>query len=173
MSEPRRPRLRIAKSTDDSRFDTSPRREALSTEAMRQVYDIWQAADGEGVLPHQRLINPTALPPSCLPHISIMEVSHDPLRFRSRLVGTAVVEAIGVDHTGKYADEIDGMTEQLERFAWCVRERKPYAAGSPLTFADRSYKRYQVLVLPFGDDDGIVTRLLFVFDFEQAAKQAG
>jgi hypothetical protein len=136
---------------------------------MRKIYEIWRNNRSDAALPLSNLIDPTRLPRDCLPYIGLLEVMHDPLRFRSRLVGTGIVDALGVDHTGQYIDEIGGMADQIQRFEWCVRERQPYFASAPLTFSPRDYKHYGVLTLPFADDDGRVSRLMFVFCFDEAA----
>lgn len=140
-------------------------RESLAPAYVRAAYDYWCRARGAERLPPVEAIDPTRLPVECLPYLSVLEVERDPLRFRSRLTATAVVEALGDDQTGRYLDEIDGMAEPLARFAWCVREQRPYLTESDITFAPRDYKRYRALGLPFGDAARGVRRLLFVFSF--------
>ena len=54
--------------------------------------------------------------PRLLPHITIFEVVRDTMRFRIRLVGTAIVEAMGIDTTGCWLDELDN-TEAIRRRA--------------------------------------------------------
>jgi hypothetical protein len=151
---------------DGSDFDAQPARECLPTDQMRKMFDAWVSARGDDALPPANAIDPTRLPRDCLPYLTIIEVTHAPMRLRSRLVGTAMVEALGIDQTGQYLDDIPGMgTEQMKRFEWCVKERKPYYAEGRLTFSPRDYKRYQALALPYAGDDGRVSRLLYVFGF--------
>lgn len=99
--------------------------------------------------------------------MAVLDVQLSPLRFRTRLTGTRVVDELGVDHTGRYLDELSGMAEQIERIAWCACERRPYLSEARVSFAPNSYKRYNVLTLPFGDDAG-VRRIVFVFSFPDA-----
>jgi hypothetical protein len=140
-------------------------RDALSQDYMRALYDYWCQARGDVTLPPLAALDPLRLPVAALPYLAVLEVEPSPLRFRSRLTGTRVVEALGVDHTGLYMDEIPGTTEQLQRMAWCVRTRRPYLVDATITFAPHDYKRYQTLALPFSDASLEVRRILFVFAF--------
>jgi hypothetical protein len=141
-------------------------RDELDDPHMRAMFDFWTARCEGGRPPEAGAIDPLRLPRGCLPHLGVVEVQHEPLRFRSRLVGTAVVDAVGVDHTGLYLDEIPGMADPLVRHEWCVRHARPYLAGGPLSFSPRDYRRYRVLGLPFADAAGRVVRLVYCFVFE-------
>ncbi|WP_143596351.1 hypothetical protein [Tistlia consotensis] len=140
-------------------------REALSPSYLQAAYDFWCEARGSDALAPVEALDPTRLPLACLPYLGVVEVEPDPLRFRSRLTGTRVVEALGVDHTGCYLDEIPGMAPQIARIEWGVRERRPYLAESAVTFAPHDFRRYRTLTLSFGGEAGDVRRLLFVFAF--------
>jgi hypothetical protein len=139
----------------------------LPYEQMRGLYAYWlERRDGED-MPPDTAIDPLRLPQSCLPFIAIDEVSYGPLRFRARLCGTGVAEAVGVDHTGRYVDEIDGMAEQLQRLAWCVQHRRPYTIRDRMTFSPRDYRSYSALALPFAGRDGAVTRIVICYGFSK------
>ena len=140
-------------------------RDSLSQEYMRALYDYWCQARGAAALPPVAALDAMRLPIAALPYLAVLEVEPSPLRFRARLIGTRVAEALGVDHTGLYMDEIPGTTEQLQRMTWCARTRRPYLVDASITFAPRDYKRYQTLALPFGDASLDVRRILFVFAF--------
>lgn len=139
---------------------------------MRALYDYWRAARGEALMPPVSAIDPMQLPRTCLPYLAVLDVVQSPLRLRSRLNGTALVQQLGVDQTGRWLDELPGIGPQLARMEWCVRERRPYIAESGVTFAPHDYKRYQILVLPFGDPDHGVLRLVCVFAFLDGGEHA-
>lgn len=141
------------------------RSEDLSPAYMRAAYDYWSSVRGKTALPPVCAIDPISLPTGCLPYIVMVEVESEPLRFRSRLNGTKVVEAFGIDQTGRYYNDMPGMTEQLTRFEWCVRNQRPYLGEGTITFAPHDFHRYRTLGLPFGDEERGVQRILFVFDF--------
>lgn len=150
----------------DQQFLTEPTLEGLADERLRRMYAYWLSRRRGDELPTLQAIDPLALPRGVLPWLSILEVEPEPLRFRSRLVGTEVVEAIGIDHSGRYLDSLPGMEGQLARFAWCVETRQPYLARATMTWSPRDYKEYRVLALPFADAAGRVARILHVFVFE-------
>ena len=145
----------------------------LPSAYMRAVYGYWCDSRSEGGLPPVGSIDPTRLPRACLPFIALLDVEASPLRFRTRLTGTGVVEALGIDHSGLYLDDIPGMTEQIKRIAWCARERRPYLSDAPVSFAPNDYKHYTVLTLPFGDAARGVERIMFVFDFHEGEASGG
>lgn len=141
---------------------------------MQASFAFWQDMRQQAGLPPVNAIDPTRLPRECLPHMALLEVQSSPLRFRTRLAGTRVVEALGIDHTGCYLDEIAGMTEQIERITWCACERRPYLSEARVSSAPNDYKHCNVLTLPFGDNAVGVQRIVFVFSFpESPAGNAG
>ncbi len=74
---------------------------------LRRLYRYWLAKRGERQWPDRRAIDPTEIR-DILPNLGIVEVvgAGDDMRFRYRLVGTAIVNAYGVDPTGKFVDEM-------------------------------------------------------------------
>lgn len=63
----------------------------------------WRAKRGDRAMPSRRDIDPVELR-SLLPHLQLIEIVAD--RFRYRLIGTALVEAMGRDYTGRYPDDL-------------------------------------------------------------------
>ena len=55
--------------------------------------------------PARRDIDPLDFP-YALGNISLIDVFHNPLRFRYRLVGTRITEQIGVEMTGRWLDDV-------------------------------------------------------------------
>jgi hypothetical protein len=140
-------------------------RDALAEDYAKSLFDYWCEARGTASMPPVDAIDPTRLPVSCLPYLSLLEVEQAPLRLRSRLTGTALIEHWGVNQAGQYLDEIPGTSVQLARLEYCVRAQRPTLSNSRVTFAPNDHKIYQSLVLPFGDPDYGVQRLLGVFSF--------
>lgn len=150
----------------DQQFVTDVTLEGLADERLRRVFAYWLSCRPGDALPPVAAIDPLALPREALPWITVLEVEREPLRFRSRLVGTAVAEAIGLDHTGRYVAEQPGMEGQHARFTWCVETRHPYLAAASLSWSPRAYKSYRTLALPFADAEGRVARIVHVFVFD-------
>jgi len=148
-----------------AKLQTDIRDDALRQDYARVLFAYWREACGPAVMPPLCAIDPTRLPRACLPYISVLEVEQSPFRLHARLNGSALVDQLGLNQTGHYLDEYPGMTAQIERMAWCVREQHPYLVEDELTFGPNDYKRYQVLVLPFGDPERGVQRLIGMFCF--------
>jgi CheY-like chemotaxis protein len=74
---------------------------------LRRLYRYWLDKRGERPWPDRRAIDPAELK-EILPNLAIIEIvgaANEP-RFRYRLVGTAIVDAYGVDLTGRFVDEM-------------------------------------------------------------------
>lgn len=101
--------------------------------------------------------------PEVLPHLSLMEVVHgEPMRFRVRLMGTALVERYG-EHTGQYMDEV-GFGDAYEDVAYsykaCARMGQPQFSETEYWTDMRRYFRVSRLVLPLSEDDRTVNMVL-------------
>jgi hypothetical protein len=140
-------------------------RDSLARDYAKEVYDYWHETRGEKCFPPTAAVDPTRLPRASLPYLSVLEVEKHPFRLRSRLAGTAFAEQLGSDPTGHYLDELPGMDAQLARMKWCVEKQRPYLTNDLVTFAPNKHKRYQVLILPFGDQEKGVERVVGVFCF--------
>jgi len=150
----------------DQQFVTEITQEVLVDARLREIHAYWLSRRQGDAPPPLAAIDPLAMPRGVLPWISVMDVEHAPLRFRSRLVGTEVVEAIGIDHSGRYLDTLPSMEGQLVRFTWCAETRHPYLARATMTWSPRDYKGYRTLALPFVDAEGRVARIVHAFVFE-------
>jgi hypothetical protein len=65
------------------------------------LHAYWTGKCGSRAMPRRVDIDPTEIP-SLLPHIFIVEI-HPPLRFRFRLVGSAICERWGGEPHGQVA----------------------------------------------------------------------
>jgi hypothetical protein len=91
----------------------------------------WDEKRGRRAMPRRRDIDPLEMPPRLLPHLQLIELGERG-RLRLRLVGTAIVDAVGKDATGRYLDEaFEGDARRfLEELCRTVlRERRPVAAS--------------------------------------------
>ena len=141
--------------------------DTLEPEAFRRLFRYWLDAKADRALPPVSAIDPLALPRDLLHLIGVME--HEPSgdRLRVRLAGTGIRQATGLEFTGHYTDAMPGAEEADRRFHWCQRTGSPYMTTGPLVWAQRDYKTYSVLALPFGTADGVVERIMLLFEFMQ------
>lgn len=78
---------------------TSPPDLQISDPALVRFYSYWDGKRGGRRYPGRRDIGPLDLP-YILGSIILVDVSHDPVRFRFRLYGSNLVEQTGFDPTG-------------------------------------------------------------------------
>jgi hypothetical protein len=70
----------------------------------RAFYDYWLTISPPGRLPGRQHVSPFEIVP-LLPRVWMLDVVHNPLRFRYRLVGTGEVRTLGREVTGQWIDE--------------------------------------------------------------------
>lgn len=76
----------------------------LQEPSLKRLLDLWREKCAGRGMPARRDILPEDMR-FLLGRILVLDVLHDPLRFRFRLVGTSLVEAIGFNPTGKLTTE--------------------------------------------------------------------
>lgn len=135
----------------------------LPTVGQQDAFVYWTQLPMEGGLPVVDHIDPLTLPRSALPLMAILDVSE--ADFRVRLAGTGLTDMLGKEFTGTRVSQLPDADQGTERLRWAVQHRKPYYARSRLTWAEKQFRNYGVLTLPFGRVD-VVDRLVLVFDFE-------
>jgi hypothetical protein len=117
-----------------------------------------------GRLPTRGMFEPTAIY-RLLPHVWIIDVRHDPLRFAVRLAGTKVVEALGRDVTGlSFAQAFPGSEQagDLERFAATVAARRgSWRRGRPFFDLGQAWAEVEDVLMPFAADDGATVDMLY------------
>lgn len=91
----------------------------------------WEQKRGDRAMPRRRDIDPLDMPAQLLPHVQLIEIGAQG-RLRLRLVGTAVVDAVGKDATGRFLDEAFGEEDRRfldELYGAALRTKRP-ASGS-------------------------------------------
>jgi hypothetical protein len=81
------------------------REEAMISPIIRSAYRYGQTKCEGSHLPRRRDIDPIDIP-KVLPHVSLVERDPDSGRMWYRLIGTALVDCLGFDCTGRYLDEV-------------------------------------------------------------------
>ncbi len=113
---------------------------------------------------------PKRMPPACLPHFLLMDVTADePRHFRWRLMGTHVLQTLKRDTTGRTFGELyEGRV--MDRMAvaplWVIANRKPLRTRSSGSFNRPVFRPSENLFLPFAGSSGAVTRILLVLVFD-------
>lgn len=138
----------------------------IHSEKLRQLYAYRHSKISDGRLPSRASIDPAELP-KLLPHIFLVGVERDPLRFRFRLIGTQVCSWAGRDMTGRYTDDPEyGPRGPIvsQQYAEVVAQRCPLYSEQPAARPDRGYIYYDRIVLPLASDGKAVDLLLCAVD---------
>ena len=125
------------------------------------VLSYWRDRRRDAGMPRRADIEPTALR-AHLDRISLVDVTHDPLRYRFRLVGTGVARVVGHDNTGRWVDEIEPKAQRdilIAHYGAAVRERAPVVHEVCSQSADGAY-RYVRVCCPLSEDGNTVNMLL-------------
>lgn len=129
---------------------------------LTRLLAYWSAKRGDRPAPGRGDLDPLDIP-DLLPIISLIDVLRDPLRFRYRLVGTAVVEAFGRDGTGRFVDDslygadAPAVFASFERIA---TEARPFRRRSRLHYTGSGWLVLEAIELPLVDEAGAVTMIL-------------
>lgn len=131
----------------------------------RDFFRLWLGKRAGRAMPARADFDPSEMP-HLLPHIMLLDVERDPLRIRVRLVGTAIVDAIGMDLTGRYVDEIENAEEPLRRHLRMAEDAQPYFLEKiPIPWSPRDYKTYAVLAVPLARDGRTVDMIMSLLSF--------
>lgn len=151
-------------------------RRHLSAEAPIAVLDYWDRLRGPRLFPARAQFDPMAVR-KYLPNIFMIDVLPDG-EYRYRVVGTVISEFFGAGNAaGKTPQEVFGEAAEvaLAPIRICAGERSPYMhkASAEWHYQDRNFVYYEVVVLPLGESDDIVDKVLCCAAFvgeEEAAR---
>jgi hypothetical protein len=139
----------------------------LKSDAMlpdqREVLDYWSSLKSMAALPARGDFKPGRLQKR-LPYISLVDVSADAARFRFRLAGTGLRDALGVELTGRSLDQIP-LGHQHDLWASIYRDvarsGRPASGFTTLAWLGRPNIVQAWLRLPMtGGSEGCVTTIL-------------
>lgn len=143
-------------------------REQLTEPILLQIYDNWNSLRKERHMPARTDFDPTQIPQH-LPDIMLIDVLHEPRRFRYRLIGTRVVAASAEDRTGQFFDDIAFFKDNpsvVKHYDSVVDNAAPFLSLEPFVNHSNgmSYKARRLL-LPLSSDGTTVDMVLVYFHF--------
>jgi hypothetical protein len=126
------------------------------------LVDYWERKRGERAMPRRRDIDPLDMPRPLLPHLELVEFG-DGGRPRYRLVGTAIVDAMGRDMTGRFLDTVlvgehAAFVDRLHRAAQTAC--RPVYGLCWLRIGEGRGLSIRRLVTPLSEDGATVTMTL-------------
>lgn len=119
-------------------------------------------------MPARRDVDPVRMPRH-LPNLMLIDVLHEPRRFRYRLVGSRVVSASAEDRTGQFFDEVTFFKNNpavIDQYDAVVDSAVPHVSLEPF-FNHSNNMAYQAkrLLLPLASDGKTVDMLMVYFHF--------
>jgi hypothetical protein len=135
--------------------------EEIPAPHLRKLYEWWRARHVGGKLPSRRQIDPFDLK-FLLGNLMIIDVTHDPLRFRFRLIGTNIASHMERDWTGQPLDTYPGaeFREHLRKTYEAVVSDGQPVSNSRRLLVDGRYYRYDGLIVPLSTDGKTIDALL-------------
>lgn len=130
--------------------------------AAQGLLDYWTSKKRGDRLPGRKDIDPFELKPH-LPNVILIDIEHDPLRLRYRLIGTNVTRAMDRDSTGKYYDEIYSqklLSDIYRSFEWIFEHRRPLRTHGEAFYPDKNFYAYETLNMPMSSDGEIIDMVL-------------
>ena len=143
----------------------APDSDVISHPTLVALYRYWEGKRGDRTMPARRELDPGEIVP-LLPHVYMVDVQRDPLRFRYRLIGTAICNFLGRDYTGRTVDaatygEGENLDRLLQLFTTVVETRGPVAyKGNIWYVSDREWRQVEALLLPLSAD-GVSVNIIF------------
>lgn len=135
---------------------------------VREAYRYWRGKKRGDRLPSRADIDPVEIP-RLLPNISLVEREAGSGRYRYRLLGSALVELLGQEATGRYLDEIypDFDRSESRRYRDQVFEMgKPsHRIGRPSLRFPKDFITVERLYLPLAEDGRRVDMVMGVLVF--------
>lgn len=140
----------------------------LKAEAPLAVLDYWLRMRGPRRFPSRGQFNPMEMR-RYLPNIFLLDALPGGA-FRYRVVGSLISEFFGVGNpAGMTPQDVFGANAEvaLSPLRICCEGRAPYmhTASASWLYRDRTYVFYTVLLLPFGESDETVDKVLCCAEF--------
>lgn len=136
---------------------------------LKEILAYWNAARGDKVAPPLGAFRLEDLSPSVIPNVTIADFYGPPFDYRFRFFGSIVVQAAGMELTGKkyYADNIKGFgKENAQIFPEVIEQRCPIATRT--TWISVKLIRYvsTAVRMPLSADATTITGCVTAYYFE-------
>lgn len=127
---------------------------ACRDQLLQELHGYWESKKRGRKFPSRRDIDPAEIVPH-LANVILIDVFHDPLRLRYRLLGTRITDVMRRNSTGKFYDEIyePELLEAIYRsFRWMFQNGQPLRTHGESFYPDRKFYTYEALNLPLSTD---------------------
>lgn len=163
---PRRPRPEDAAAAPKPAV--SPPRHRASN-IIDQALAYWSRIRAGREMPARADLNPADIP-KLLPCIILMDVLHDPLDFRYRLIGTEIDRICSRNYKGTKLSELPDKKSPnpiWRHHVEAVEARAPVRRELSYTGPDGDVRRIEHCLLPFSTDGKAIDQILVAVDIER------
>jgi hypothetical protein len=147
---------------------------ALSDARLHRFFAYLEGKRGTREFAARRDIDPLDFP-YILGHVVLLDVLHEPLRFRYRLVGSVLAAGAGYDLTGSFVEDhpdVQYRAYVTARYVETVTGRRP-TGGTYDLLLGRKPRQYQCLRVPLSDDGETINMIVAAFILGLPAPSAG
>jgi hypothetical protein len=126
-----------------------------------RLYDYWLSRHRGDLLPSRQDLDPADFK-FAVGNVTLIDVLHEPVRFRFRLIGSLMAQRMGWDLTGKLVDEVPD-AEYREVLLTAYRQMLTSRQPSTTLYErliDGKMRRFEVLRLPLAADGKTIDMLL-------------
>jgi hypothetical protein len=127
---------------------------SFKTQALQRIAAYWLSKVQGDRLPSRSDIHPEDIVPD-LPYLYLVDIEHDPLAFRFRLVGTAICLWAGRDYTGVAVNEPDyGAQWQsiFDDYRGVMETKMPTRSERGAPWTSKEYHQYERFLAPLASD---------------------
>jgi hypothetical protein len=133
---------------------------------VRRFYEYWLSVAPPGRLPGRQHVRPEEIVP-LLSRLWMVDVLRNPLRFRYRLAGTNIIDAIGCELTGRWLDEVQpeviATPMAIDRYRFVAETGRATWRYGPIYWKrDPAQRSIETCMVPLATDGTIVDKLFAV-----------
>lgn len=126
---------------------------------LEKIHAYWRSKCAGRAMPARRDIDMVEIDRGILPYLILHDVVRTPEtarpRYRYRLIGTELVNAIGADVTHRFLDDVLSPERVAHIVEWldaAERTGTPMTLDMPLAFPNRDFRYARRIVLPLSSD---------------------
>ncbi|MHA1538165.1 MAG: PAS domain-containing protein [Alphaproteobacteria bacterium] len=145
----------------------------------RKGLEYWMSKRGARRMPSRSDIDPAEIV-GLLANVILIDVEHDPLDFRYRLIGTLIDAHMKEPMTGRWMSSIPHQRAPSRIWSACkrvVEEREPHSSDIPYVGPMKDFVVCEDILMPLSEDGESVDVIFVVIDYlreaDLPAKPAG
>lgn len=139
----------------------------MGRDIIGEAEEYWNSIRGARLMPARSDIVPEAIV-RLLPNVILMDVAHNPLNFRYRLIGTEIDRHSAGNQTGKWITDIPGRappSKVWENLEAVIKERRPSTRSIPYVGRHRDFITSRQITMPLSSNGTDIDMLFLVIDY--------